>query len=145
MHPPLKSGFAIAHPTNSSTLRAAKSTENIRQTPKPDFNDLVVHQGYLYGFDNAIFACVDLKDGRQTWKGGRYGKGQVLLLADSDLLIVLSEKGELVLLKASPDSMEELAKIAAMDGKTWNHPVVVGERLYVRNAEEAVCYQLPLR
>ena len=112
---------------------------------KPDFNDLVVHEGYLYGFDNAIFACVDLKDGRQTWKGGRYGKGQVLLLADSDLLIVLSEKGELVLLKASPDSMDELAKIAAMDGKTWNHPVVVGERLYVRNAEEAVCYQLPLR
>jgi outer membrane protein assembly factor BamB len=109
---------------------------------KPDYNDLVVHKGYLYGFDSAIFACVDLKDGSQKWKGGRYGKGQVLLLADSDLLIVVSEKGELVLLRASPDAFDELAKINAMEGKTWNHPVVVGDRLYIRNAEEAICYQL---
>jgi len=83
-----------------------------------------------------------LKDGSQKWKGGRYGKGQVLLLADSDLLIVVSEKGELVLLRASPDAFDELAKINAMEGKTWNHPVVVGDRLYIRNAEEAICYQL---
>lgn len=130
-----------------SSIEGKLSAEEVwtSRNMKPDFNDLVVHQGYVYGFDNAIFACVDLKDGKQKWKGGRYGKGQVLLLADSDLLIVVSEKGELVLLKASPDSMEELAKIAAMDGKTWNHPVLVGDRLYVRNAEEAVCYQLPLR
>jgi outer membrane protein assembly factor BamB len=109
---------------------------------KPDYNDLVVHKGFLYGFDSAIFACVDLKDGSQKWKGGRYGKGQALLLADSDLLIVVSEKGELVLLRATPDAFVELAKINAMEGKTWNHPVVVGDRLYLRNAEEAICYQL---
>lgn len=109
---------------------------------KPDFNDLVVHKGFLYGFDSAIFACVDLKDGSQKWKGGRYGKGQVLLLADSDLLIVVSEKGELVLLRATPDAFVELTKINAMEGKTWNHPVIVGDRLYLRNAEEAICYQL---
>ena len=66
----------------------------------------------------------------------------MLLLADSDLLIVVSEKGELVLLRASPDAFDELAKINAMEGKTWNHPVVVGDRLYIRNAEEAICYQL---
>jgi hypothetical protein len=57
-------------------------------------------------------------------------------------LIVVSEKGELVLLRASPDAFDELAKINAMEGKTWNHPVVVDDRLYIRNAEEAICYQL---
>jgi outer membrane protein assembly factor BamB len=111
---------------------------------KPDFNDLVVHQGYVYGFDNSIFACIDLKDGKRKWKGGRYEKGQALLLADSNLIIVVSEKGELVLLRANPEKLEELAKIPAMNGKTWNHPVVVGDRLYLRNSEEAVCYQLPI-
>ncbi len=111
---------------------------------KPDFNDLVVHQGHAYGFDGAIFACVNLEDGRRTWKRGRYGKGQVLLLADSDLLLVVSEEGELVLLKADPSSHQELARLEAFPDKTWNHPVVVGDRLYVRNAVEAVCYQLPL-
>ncbi len=109
---------------------------------KPDFNDFVVHKGFLYGFDDAIFACVDLSDGSRKWKGGRYGKGQVLLLADSDLLLVVSEKGELVLLATNPDEHRELAKLQALEGKTWNHPVVVGDRLYVRNAKEAVCYQL---
>lgn len=110
---------------------------------KPDYNDLVVHQGYLYGFDNQIFACVDLNDGSRKWKKGRYGKGQVLLLADSDLLVIVSETGQLVLLKATPDGHQELARIDALDGKTWNHPVVVGDRLFIRNAKEAVCYRLP--
>jgi outer membrane protein assembly factor BamB len=111
---------------------------------KPDYNDILLHNGYIYGFDNAIFACIDLKDGKRKWKGGRYEKGQALLLADSGLIVVVSEKGELVLLRANPEKHEELAKIPAMDGKTWNHPVVVGDKLYLRNAEEAVCYQLPI-
>lgn len=109
---------------------------------KPDFNDIVVHEGYVYGFDNNIFACISLEDGKRKWKGGRYEKGQALLLADSDLIIVVSERGDLVLLRATPDQLQELAKIPALDGKTWNHPVVVGNRLYVRNAAEAICYEL---
>jgi len=112
---------------------------------KPDFNDLVVHDGHVYGFDNSIFACIDLADGKRKWKGGRYEKGQALLLADSGLIVVTSERGELVLLRATPAGHEELAKIPALQGKTWNHPVVVGDRLLIRNAEEAVFYQLPVR
>ncbi|MEQ1827495.1 MAG: PQQ-binding-like beta-propeller repeat protein [Pirellula sp.] len=111
---------------------------------KPDYNDLVIHKGYVYGFDNAIFACIDLKDGKRKWKGGRYEKGQALLLADSDLIVVVSEKGELVLLRADPEKLQELYKISVMDGKTWNHPVVVRDRLYLRNSEEAICFQLPV-
>jgi len=109
---------------------------------KPDYNDILVHDGAIYGFDNAIFACIGLEDGKRKWKGGRYAKGQALLLADSGLIVVVSEKGELVLVRATPEKHEELGKIEALGDKTWNHPVVVGDRLYVRNAEEVVCYEL---
>ena len=107
-----------------------------------DFNDCVLHKGCAYGFDNTIFTCIDLGNGKRRWKGGRYEKGQALLLADSALIVVVSERGELVLLRANPDRLEELATLPALTGKTWNHPVVVGDRLYLRNAEEAVCYEL---
>ena len=69
---------------------------------KPDFNDLLIQDGYLYGFDNAIFACVDLKDGARKWKGGRYEKGQALLLADSKLIVVVSERGGVGALASDP-------------------------------------------
>ncbi len=109
---------------------------------KPDFNDLVFDDGLIYGFDNSIFTCIDLKDGSRRWKGGRYGKGQVMMLPDSQALLVLSEQGELVLVAATAEAHRELGKISAMEGKTWNHPVMVGDRLFIRNAAEAVCYQL---
>ena len=109
---------------------------------KPYFNDYVEHDGYLYGFDNEIFACINLEDGKREWKRGRYGHGQVLLVQDMGTLLILGEKGELVLLEASPKKHIEIAKLQALDGKTWNHPVVSGNLLFVRNGEEAVCYEL---
>lgn len=111
---------------------------------KPEFNDLVVYQGHAYGFDAAIFTCLDLETGQRDWKGGRYGKGQVLLQTESGLLLILGEQGEVVLLKADPKASTELGRFQAIAGKTWNHPVLIGDRLYVRNAQEAACYRLPL-
>lgn len=111
---------------------------------KPDFSDYVIHEGYAYGFDGSIFLCFDLKDGKRKWKRGRYGKGQVLLLGDSGQLLVISEQGEVVLLKADPKTHTELAKFQSIDGKTWNHPVLRGDQLFVRNAEQAASFRLPL-
>ncbi|MGZ8939296.1 MAG: PQQ-binding-like beta-propeller repeat protein [Limisphaerales bacterium] len=111
---------------------------------KPDFTDFVEHEGYLYGIDAGIFTCVDPKSGERKWKGGRYGKGQVVLLESSDLLLVLAEDGRVVLLKADAREHTEVASFQALEGKTWNHPVVVGDRLYVRNSQEAACFQLPM-
>ena len=111
---------------------------------KPDYNDFVVYQGNLYGFDSGIFTCIDLKTGKRQWKGGRYGKGQVLLLEDSGLLLIAAEKGQLVLLEATPEERTELFTMNALDGRTWNHPVVVGDRLYLRNSSEAVAFRLPV-
>jgi hypothetical protein len=109
---------------------------------KPSFNDFVVHKGFVYGFDGEVFCCVDLESGRRRWKEGPYGHGQVLLLADQDLLLVVSENGEAVLLAANPDRRQELGRFQAVQGKTWNHPVIARDRLYVRNAEEFACYDL---
>ncbi|MFO0913405.1 MAG: PQQ-binding-like beta-propeller repeat protein [Pirellulales bacterium] len=118
-------------------------TENWKSREmKPEFNDLVEHRGFLYGFDGNIMTCVDLATGKRRWKKGRYGNGQLVLLPDADQLLVTSETGELVLVRATSERWEEVGRIAALEGKTWNHPVVDGNRVYLRNGQEVACFEL---
>jgi hypothetical protein len=109
---------------------------------KPEFSDFVVHDGFAYGFDGAIFCCIDLATGKRAWKAGRYGRGQVICLADQGMLLVISEGGEVILVNARSDRSEELGRFQALSGKTWNHPVIARGRLFVRNAGEMACYEL---
>jgi hypothetical protein len=111
---------------------------------KPYFNDFVVHKGYAFGFDGSILACIDLKDGKRQWKDGRYGHGQLILLPEQDLLLALSEEGELALVAAAADRFTELARLPVIEGKTWNHPALVGDVLLVRNGQEMAAFRLSI-
>jgi outer membrane protein assembly factor BamB len=112
---------------------------------RPYFNDGVLVGGHFYGFDDGRFCCVDPADGRQLWKDTGYGHGQVLGVADQGLLLVQAERGAVALVEANPTDFSELAKVPALTGKTWNHPVVAHGFLYVRNGQEAACFRLPLK
>jgi outer membrane protein assembly factor BamB len=111
---------------------------------KPYFNDFVIHRGTAFGFDGSILASIDLANGERKWKGGRYGSGQMIVLPDQDVLLVLSEDGNVVLVSATADKFTEIARFKAIEGKTWNHPVLVGGVLLVRNGEEMAAFRLPL-
>lgn len=132
--------LAIANGSGAWTVTERWTSEGLN----PYFNDFVVHNGYAFGFDWSSLACIDLKDGNQKWKGGRFGHGQLVLLPDQNLLLVLTESGELALVQASADQFTELARVPAIKGKTWNHPVLVNDIVIVRNGEEMAAFRLPL-
>ena len=114
---------------------------------RPSFNDYVYHNGHLYGFSQNLFICVDAATGRKRWKQGRYGFGQVVLLADDQggegVLVVQAESGDIVVLAADPERHQELTRFRGVSGKTWNHPAIAGGKLFIRNSEEAACFELP--
>jgi outer membrane protein assembly factor BamB len=110
---------------------------------KNRFASSVLHDGFIYGLDEAILGCIDAATGELKWKGGRYGYGQLVL--SGDRLIVLTERGELVLVAANPARHEELARFPALDGKTWNSPAIVDGVLLVRNVREMAAFDIAAR
>jgi outer membrane protein assembly factor BamB len=152
-HPLGKGQFLIASEADFGTAlldvkrdgRSWSATERwTSRELKPSFNDFVVQDGFIYGFDKNVFCCVDVATGERRWKQGRYGHGQVLLLAEQKLLLVVSERGEAILVRADAVRHEELGRFQALQGKTWNHPAIARGRLYVRNGEEIACYDVGL-
>lgn len=107
------------------------------------FTNCVVRDGYAYGLSDGILECVRLEDGKRQWKKGRFRQGQLLLVGED--LLITAESGELVLVAANPSGMQELAKLAVIGDVTWNTAALSGDRLLMRNSEEAACVLLPLR
>ena len=119
----------------------------IKRVVKTKFANPVVRDGYAYGLDDVLLECVELQTGKVQWKKRRspeFGYGQIMLVGN--VILVLSETGELALVEAAPDEYRELASIQALDSAdtTWNTPAFAPPFLLIRNAREAACYRLPL-
>ena len=113
---------------------------------KTKMGNVVIRNGFVYGINDIYLQCVELKSGRSAWTKRRsptFGHGQIVLVGD--VLLVLSESGEVILVEASPKKYLELASMQALEGVTWNNPALAGNLLLVRNAEEAACFELPVR
>lgn len=107
---------------------------------KNQFTSSVYHDGFIYGLDESILACVDASTGTLRWKGGRYGYGQIVLAGGH--ILVLTEDGDLALVRATPVRHEEITRFPVLDGKTWNHPAFSDGRLLVRNLKEMAMFDL---
>ena len=107
---------------------------------KNQFTSSVLHDGFIYGLDESILNCIDAGTGARKWKNGRYGYGQVMLA--SGHLIVLTERGELALVRATPDAYQEVVLFPVLEGKTWNHPAMSGGYLLIRNLNEMAAFDL---
>jgi outer membrane protein assembly factor BamB len=100
----------------------------------------VLYDGFIYGLDDGILVCLDAGTGMRKWKNGRYGHGQLLLAGGH--LVVITEQGELVLVALSPDKLQELARVPAIEGETWNVPAFADGILLVRNTQEMAAFDL---
>jgi outer membrane protein assembly factor BamB len=124
---------------SGNSFTATTVWENLNMRNK--FNSSVLHNGYIYGMDEQFLTCVDVNTGERKWKGGRYAYGQVLL-ASGYLIVSNGDTGEISLVKATPDQYSEVAKFAALEGKTWNYPAIADGKLLVRNATEMASYDI---
>jgi outer membrane protein assembly factor BamB len=132
-------GAALLEITKTGETYAARAVwQNNRMKNK--FNSSVLYQGFIYGFDEAILACIDPQTGEVKWKGGRYGYGQLLLAGG--YLVVVTEQGDVVLVQATPEGHRELARFSAIEGRTWNIPAIDNGLLLVRNSSEMACFRL---
>lgn len=105
------------------------------------FSSPVHYEGRLYGISDVDLVCIDVKTGKRLWKGPSVGYGQILLRGD--LLIVLTERGEVLMAAATPAKYEELGKFNVFGEKTWNTPTLAGDHLFLRNQWRMVCFRLP--
>ncbi|MCC7421344.1 MAG: PQQ-binding-like beta-propeller repeat protein, partial [Planctomycetaceae bacterium] len=146
----VSSGYAAGAMRFDVTRNGEEWTTTERWTLKNQFklkfNDAVLRNGFLYGLDEGILACLDVETGKRTWREGRYRYGEIVVVAGEppthDLIVVLTENGECVLVKASGEKPEELGRFKAVTGTCWNHPVVNRGRLYVRSEQEMACYEI---
>ena len=95
--------------------------------------------GQLYGFDGnthtgqtRLLKCLDFNTGDERWAQAGLGIGAIG--AAGGRLIILSEKGELVIAEADPEKFAPLKRAQVSSGRHWNVPVIANGFIYVRNA-----------
>lgn len=134
----------------SALLELSKDTEGkwtaepvwVKSTLRGKFSTPIAHDGFIYGLDEGVMVCVDAESGKRTWKRGRYGHGQMLLVGD--VFFIQAENGDIALVAADPEEHRELGRIPVFDARTWNTPAIAAGRAYVRNHREMACFDLSL-
>ncbi|OHB68624.1 MAG: hypothetical protein A2Y77_15595 [Planctomycetes bacterium RBG_13_62_9] len=106
----------------------------------------VLRDGYVYGFDEQVFKCLKRDDGAEQWRDKSLGKGSLMMSADGRL-IIMSDKGELVIARADPQKFDVLARAQILpSGKCWTSPVLANGRIYARNTKgDFVCVDVSKR
>jgi outer membrane protein assembly factor BamB len=135
-------GCQLIELTEESGTWTARVVWQANTSLRTKFTSAVLHNGHAYGLSDGILECVDLSNGQRRWKKGRYQQGQVLLVGE--LLLITSEAGEIALVPASPEGYVELAKVDVIGDVTWNTAALSGDRLLMRNSDEAACVRLPV-
>lgn len=106
---------------------------------KNQFSSSVLYNGHIYGFDDSVLKCISAATGEEKWKESGLGHGS-LILADGQL-VVLSERGKLVLAEATPAGYREKGSRQVLTGRCWTAPTIADGRLYLRNQEELLALQ----
>ena len=107
----------------------------------------VAHKdGHLYGLfgfratGNAPLQCVELATGNVKWSQPGFGQGGSILAGE--YVIVQGDRGQIAIVKATPEKYEEVSSFQPLTGKAWNAAVLANGRLYARTTKEAVCIDL---
>jgi outer membrane protein assembly factor BamB len=108
---------------------------------KAYFNDFTINKGFAYGYDGPTMTCTDLQTGKTMWRGARY-RGFHILFPEQNEIVILTEKGEIAVVKADPSRFTELIRFRALNGRTWNHPAISENTLLVRNDREMAAYRI---
>jgi outer membrane protein assembly factor BamB len=94
-------------------------------------------------FGSAILRCVDAKNGNPLWEGPKVGTFHASLIRTGDnKLLLLEEGGDLVLVEPNAKAFKEVAR-SKICGSTWSHAAISAGRLYIRDAKELICVELP--
>ena len=128
-------GSTLLRLTNNDGQRGVEEVWRNREM-RNKFSSSVMVDGKIYGFDEGTLKCVDPEKGETLWRQRGLGHGS--LMAADGKLFVLSDRGKLVLVQASPEGYGELGAVQLFERKTWTVPTLAGGRLYVRDEQQIV-------
>ena len=127
-------GFCVLEVSENGVAEKLNSN-----TMKNDFSTSLYYEGHIYGFNVAALQCISAETGEKKWTKRGFGKGTLIRVGDK--LLVLSDKGKLIQIKATPDVYEEQGAFQAVQGKCWTAPSFSDGNLFIRNLKEMACYK----
>jgi len=109
------------------------------------FQSCILYDGKLYTSDQKALVCADFLTGKEAWRVPRLGSSLArhgTLVLAGDTLLLLTEKGELQMARPNPRTYEPISKAQILSGKCWTVPILCDGKLYARNMERIVCFNL---